>query len=152
SWIRLVTLAAHYPRKEWAAVCIGRARRAGPPRERLLGSPESALDVLRDLVTMYDAGRREPIPLPLKTSYAWAEARYNRGSPEREARFKWNTGKFPGENEQPAHDHVWGKRSDLSVLMTPVQPGEECEDENTRLGAYAARLWLPMLHAERDPE
>jgi exodeoxyribonuclease V gamma subunit len=115
-----------------------------------LGPPESALDVLRDLVAMYDAGRREPIPLPLRTSYAWADARYNRGLPEREAKYKWNSGRFPGENEQPAHELVWGKRSDISVLMTPVQPGEEHEHEQTRLGAYASRLWLPLLHAERD--
>ncbi len=150
TWIRLVALAAHHPGGEWTAVCIGRAKRGDKPRERLLGPPDSAVDVLSDLVAMYDAGRREPIPLPLRTSYAWAEARYNHGTPEREARFRWNSANFPGENEQPAHELVWGKRSDVSVLMTPVQPGEEHRHENTRLGAYAARLWLPMLHAERD--
>ena len=32
------------------------------------------LDLLTDLVAIYDAGRREPIPLPIKTSYAWAVA------------------------------------------------------------------------------
>lgn len=150
SWIRLVALAARFSGRDWTAVCIGRARRGETPKERLLGPPESGADVLADLVAMYDAGRREPIPLPLKTSYAWADARYNRGSPEREAGFKWNSGKFPGENEQPAHEHVWGKRSYVSVLMTPTQPGEERDGESTWLGAYAARLWLPMLHAERD--
>jgi len=150
TWIRLVALAARHRGRDWTAVCIGRAKRGDRPKERVLGPPESALDVLRDLVAMYDAGRREPIPLPLRTSYAWADARYNRGLPEREAKYKWNSGRFPGENEQPAHELVWGKRSDISVLMTPVQPGEEHEHEQTRLGAYASRLWLPLLHAERD--
>nr|MCH9736526.1 exodeoxyribonuclease V subunit gamma [Actinomycetes bacterium] len=150
SWIRLVALAARYPGRDWTAICIGRAKRGDGPKERILGPPESAVDVLSDLVAMYDAGRREPIPLPLKTSYAWADARYSRGVPEREAKYKWNSGMFPGENEQPAHELVWGKRSDISVLMTPVQPGEEHGHETTRLGAYAARLWLPLLRAERD--
>ena len=150
TWIRLVALAARYPDRDWAAVCIGRAKRGEKVQERLLGPPESAVDVLNDLVAMYDAGRREPIPLPLRASYAWADARYNRGSPERDAGFKWNSGRFPGESEQPAHELVWGRRSHIQVLMTPVRPGEECEGESTRLGAYAARLWLPMLHAERD--
>jgi exodeoxyribonuclease V gamma subunit len=101
---------------------------------------------------MYDAGRREPIPLPLKTSYAWAEARYSRGDAERQARFRWNTGRYPGENEQPAHEQVWGRRTDLSVLLTPARPGEEYDGERTRLGAYACRLWMPLLQAERDPD
>lgn len=149
-WIRLVALAARYPERDWTAVCIGRTKRGDKPRERLLGAPEAAGEVLSDLVAIYDAGRREPIPLPLKTSYAWADARYNRGAPERDARFKWNSARFPGENEQPAHEVVWGERSDVSVLMTPVQPGEEHPEENTRLGAYAARLWLPLLQAERN--
>ncbi|MDG4663853.1 exodeoxyribonuclease V subunit gamma [Mycobacterium sp. 236(2023)] len=149
SWIRLVALTAQDSGTEWLAVCIGRGRKGDQTRERLLGPPESAADVLRDLVAIYDAGRREPIPLPLKTSYAWAEARYSRGWPERESRYKWASGKFPGEGEQPAHELVWGRRSPVEVLMTPVKPGEECDDEKTRLGAYAARLWLPLLHAER---
>jgi exodeoxyribonuclease V gamma subunit len=38
------------------------------------------------------------------------------------------------------------------VLMTPPRPGEEFDGETTRLGAYASRLWLPMLHAEKDPD
>ena len=148
SWIRLLALAARYPEREWSAVCIGRPKRSGPPVERTLGPPEaSAADVLGDLVAMYDAGRREPIPLPLKTSYAWAEARHAGRQPEPKAAFKWDTGKFPGENEDPAHQRVWG-RSKLGVLLQPVRTGEDCDGETTRLGAYAARLWLPMLQAE----
>ena len=148
SWIRLLALIARYPEREWSAVCIGRPKRGGPPVERTLGPPEGqAADVLGDLVAIYDAGRREPIPLPLKTSYAWAEARHVRRQPEPKAAFKWNSAKYPGENEDPAHLRVWG-RSKLDVLLQTVRPGEECDGEATRLGAYAARLWLPMLRAE----
>ena len=148
-WIRLLALTARYPDRQWHAVGIGRPKRSGPPRERVLGPPRvPAVGLLADLVAIYDAGRREPIPLPIKTSYVWAEPRPTRGWPERQAGYKWESGRFPGENEQPAHERVWGYRSKLDVLLEPVRPGEEYDGETTRLGAYAARLWLPMLRAE----
>ena len=140
SWIRLVALTAQYPGREWTAVCIGRPKKSGPPKERLLGPPEAAVDLLRDLVAMYDAGRREPIPLPLKTSYAWAETDYNRGAPLREAGWRWKTSRFPGEDQEPAHVRVWGPGFALEDLVAAGLPD------------YATRLWLPMLSAERDPD
>ncbi len=140
SWIRLAALAVAHPGREWSAVCIGRAKRGDQPRERLLGAPESAAGVLADLVAMYDAGRRAPIPLPLKTSYAWAETEHNRGAPMREAGWKWKTGRFPGEDAEPAHVRVWGPHFPLQGLIEAGLPG------------YAARLWLPLLRAERDPD
>jgi exodeoxyribonuclease V gamma subunit len=140
SWIRLIALTAQYPGREWTAVCIGRPKRDGPPRERLLGPPESPVDLLRDLVEMYDAGRRAPIPLPLKTSYAWAETDHNRGAPLRDAGWKWKTGKYPGEDAEPAHVKVWGPGFPLEDLVAAGLPD------------YATRLWLPMLSAERDPD
>jgi exodeoxyribonuclease V gamma subunit len=140
SWIRLVALTAQYSGVEWTAVCIGRSKRPGHPKERLLGAPEAAADVLRDLVAMYDAGRREPIPLPIKTSYAWAETDYNRGAPTREAGWKWKTGKYPGEDQDRAHVRVWGPNFPLESLVAAGLPD------------YAGRLWLPMLSAERDPD
>lgn len=149
SWIHLLALFAHYPDRDWSAVCIGRPKRGGPPRERTLGPPQApAVDLLSDLIAIYDAGRREPIPLPLKTSYAWAETRHRRRDPAPRATSIWDTTSYPGENENPAHLRVWG-RSKLDVLTQPLRSGEECDGETTRLGAYAARLWLPMLQAER---
>ena len=41
SWIRLLALIARYPGRDWAAVCIGRPKRSGPPKERLLGPPRT---------------------------------------------------------------------------------------------------------------
>jgi exodeoxyribonuclease V gamma subunit len=140
SWIRLVALAAAHPGRDWTAVCIGRPKKPGTPKERLLGAPEAPVEVLADLVAMYDAGRRAPIPLPLKTSYAWAETEHHRGSPMREAGWKWKTGKYPGEDQEPAHVRVWGPGFALDDLV-----GEGLPD-------YASRLWLPMLEAERDPD
>ena len=155
AWIRLLALTAGAPGPQWSAVCIGRAKRGAAAAERLLGPPdgapsEAAVEVLRGLVDLYDAGRREPLPLPVKTSYAWAEARLHNGDAERAAGFRWRTGKYPGEDQDQAYARVWGNRAPLRTLLTPPRTGEELAGERTRLGAFAARLWLPMLRAERQ--
>ncbi len=147
SWIPLLALVAHDPSRDWSAICIGRRKRGTAPRMEGLGRPrEDAVSVLRELVAVYDAGRREPIPLPVKTSYAWAAARHCGDDPLREAQFRWKY-----EHEEPAHVRAWGKNARLTELMRPVAAGEDCDGEDTRLGAYAARVWLPMLRAQREP-
>ena len=109
------------------------------------------MEVLRELVAIYDAGRREPLPLPVKTSYAWAVARDAGDDPVQAAEYRWRSGLYPGEDALPAHVRAWGNNAPLSALMTPLRPGEEFDSEDNRLGAYACRLWLPMLRAERIP-
>ncbi|MFN8032617.1 MAG: exodeoxyribonuclease V subunit gamma [Mycobacterium sp.] len=148
SWIPLLALYAHAARTEWSAVCIGRPRRGTTPRCEELGRPDvAAADLLGDLVALYDAGRREPLPLPVKTSYAWADARHCGDDPQRAAEYRWRSTRYPGEDQQPAHVRAWGEKAPLSELMQPLRPGEEYDGEDNRLGAYAARLWLPMLRA-----
>ncbi len=149
SWIPLLALFAHEPDRDWSATCIGRPKRGTTPRRQGLGRPAaSAVEVLDDLVSIYDAGRREPLPLPTKTSYAWAAARHCGDDPENAAGYRWRSGRYPGENEQPAHVRVWGRGAPLTALMQPLRSGEDCDGETHRLGAYSARLWLPMLRAE----
>ncbi|TXI42193.1 MAG: exodeoxyribonuclease V subunit gamma [Mycobacterium sp.] len=148
AWIPLLALAAHAGRTEWSAVCIGRPRRGTTPRREEIGRPqESAVDLLRDLVAIFDAGRREPIPLPLKTSYAFAEARFSGDDPIHAAGKRWRSGRFPGDDAAAAHVRAWGAGAPLRTLLEPPRAGEEHPGEDTRLGAYAARLWLPMLRA-----
>jgi exodeoxyribonuclease V gamma subunit len=152
AWIPLLALFARDSRQDWSAACIGRPRRGTTPRVEEIGQPDGdAVEVLRELVAIYDAGRREPLPLPVKTSYAWACARYEGDDPEREAGFRWRTGRYPGEDQSPAHVRAWGNGAPLSDLMTPLRPGEEFDSEKNRLGAYASRLWMPLLRAERIP-
>ncbi|BBX27377.1 exodeoxyribonuclease V subunit gamma [Mycolicibacterium alvei] len=136
SWIPLLALAAGHPGRDWSAVCIGRPRRGDTPLIETLDSPDDPVALLGDLVAIYDAGRREPLPLPVKTSYAWAAARHAGDDPEREASYRWRSGKFPGEDEAPAHVRAWGRSAPLSRLVG--------------LGEYAERLWLPVLQAERS--
>ncbi|OBJ48437.1 exodeoxyribonuclease V subunit gamma [Mycobacterium sp. 1423905.2] len=153
SWIPLLALHAHAPERDWSATAIGRPKRGTTPRERCLGPPpQAAADLLADLVAIYDAGRREPIPLPVKTSYAWAEARHCGDDPEKAAQYRWRSSdRYPGEDDAPAHVRAWGRGARLTDLMQPVRPGEQYGGESNRLGAFAARLWLPMLRAERNP-
>jgi len=147
SWIPLLALFARGSRRDWSAVCIGRPKRGTTPRVEGLGRPDGdAVEALRELVAIYDAGRREPLPLPVKTSYAWAAARHSGDDPVREAGFRWKY-----EDAEPAHVRAWGHNARLDALMQPMRPGEEFDSEDNRLGAYACRLWLPMLRAAKDP-
>lgn len=100
-----------------------RAARAGTtPRVEGLGGPDNPVDLLADLVAIYDAGRREPLPLPVKTSYAWAEARHCGDDPEQKAGFRWRSGRYPGEDAEPAHVRAWGRDAWLRDLMQPLRP------------------------------
>jgi exodeoxyribonuclease V gamma subunit len=152
SWIPLLALIARDPARDWHAVCIGRPKKGTTPREEGLGRPDvDAVEVLRDLVAVYDAGRREPIPLPIKTSYAWAVARKSGDIPEQAARYRWkSSARYPAEDQARAHVRAWGRGARLEDLMQPLRPGEEYDGEDNRLGAYSARVWLPMLRAERS--
>ncbi|MFP1152849.1 exodeoxyribonuclease V subunit gamma [Mycobacterium sherrisii] len=135
SWIPLLALCAQTSR-DWSAVCIGRAKRGTTPRHEELGRPaESAAELLGDLVAIYDAGRREPLPLPVKTSFAWAAARHAHTDPEQAANYRWHSNRYPGEDQEPAHERAWGTGAPLSVLV------------DKGLDDYACRLWLPMLKA-----
>ncbi len=134
SWIALLALTVHNPGRDWSAICIGRPKRRTTPRVECLGRPQDpAVDVLRDLVALYDAGRREPLPLPLKTSFAWAAARHCGDDPFREALSRWRY-----EKEDQALVRVFGRDARLEDLK--------------QLGGYAERLWLPMLRAERSAD
>jgi exodeoxyribonuclease V gamma subunit len=151
AWISLVALAAGKPDDEWTAICVGRGDK-DTVAVCCLRTPPDPRAVLADLVALFDAGRREPLPLPLKTSYAWAERRYRGKDPEKYARSKWESGNYDGEDRDKANVRVWGSNPRFYVLLDPPRPSEEMPGEDTRLGALAARLWLPMLAAEGKPD
>jgi exodeoxyribonuclease V gamma subunit len=154
SWIDLLALSAGHPDESWTAHAIGRAR-AGASRALAGPLDDRALVWLRDLVDIYDRGMREPLPLPVKTACAYAEAIHlaRRGASS-DTRFKaereWRTDRFspygiPGEDADPAHVQVFGEAAPLDCLLTPPRPDESWNDEPHRLGRYAWRLWQPLL-------
>jgi exodeoxyribonuclease V gamma subunit len=153
AWVPLLALAASRPSRPFSAGSVGRGekgRRGEPdvPTARAVWSgPEDAHALLLDLVAIYDAGMREPLPLPLKTGFAWAE---KRRSPEvarrKAAGYRWTTGNYPGEDADPEQVLVWGTGCPLDELLAlPPRAGEERAGESTRLGALALRLWEPMM-------
>ena len=150
AWIPLLALCADKPGRPWTAGAIGRGGRGVPVARTAFASVDGADTFLKDLVAIYDAGMREPIPLPLKTGEAWARSAAN----PRNARFRaekpWSKDRFGVENEDEAHVRVWGRDAPLSVLLDQKpQPGEDYPGQSTRLGALASRLWVPVLERSR---
>ena len=93
-------------------MCIGRPKRGTTPSVEGLGRPDGdAVEVLRELVAIYDAGRREPLPLPIKTSYAWAAARHRGDDPMR-------AGAVPVEIKRPIPGRRPGARSRAGLGQT----------------------------------
>jgi exodeoxyribonuclease V gamma subunit len=138
SWVRLLALAAGHPDHNWTALTIGRSPRGSQAAQRLLGpTVDEPLTLLSGLVDLYDEGRRAPLELPIKTSFAWASAVLIGQEPRPEALKKWRSSRYPGDDAGPAHVRVWGEHADLDGL--------------TRLGELAERLWLPLLRSERGP-
>ena len=139
SWLRLLVLAAGQPEHNWTALTVGRAPRGTQAAQRLLGpAVEEPAGLLRDLVALYDEGRRAPLALPLKTSFAWASAVHMGTDPKPEALKKWRSDRYPGEDADPAVVRVWGEHTPLDELLPQLAP-------------LAERLWLPLLRSERGP-
>ncbi|MBJ7531046.1 MAG: exodeoxyribonuclease V subunit gamma, partial [Nocardioides sp.] len=119
----------------------------------LLGPVDhTAVTHLRDLVALLDQGRREPLPLPVKSSFRYATQRRTR-APQDQALEKvswdWDDDRFPGECSDPAHVRVWGPGAPVPGLDQAPREGEEHDGETTRFGALALRLWSPLLDSEQ---
>ncbi len=153
AWVPLLALCASRPTRPFSAGSVGRGtkgRRGDPdsPTARVVWGPVAdARELLVDLVAIYDAGMREPLPLPLKSGHEWAQ---KHRSPEagrsKAAEYKWKSGNYPGEDADPEQVVVWGRATPLETLLAQrPRAGEEIEGETTRLGALARRLWLPMI-------
>ena len=146
AWVSLLALAVAAPGRGWTSGALGRGRKNSVDRVAFL-TPEDPLAILRDLVAIYDAGLDGALPLPMRTSYAWAEGR-RQGVPRANAYAmrEWESGRFPGESARPAQVAVWGPDMPWADLLgLPPLDGEDPEGEGTRLGALAMRLWGPML-------
>jgi len=147
SWLDLLALSAAHPDDHWAAATVGRARDkavaavSGPLDHR-------AAEWLRDLADLRDEGLARPLPLPVKTSFAWQAAVVEAASgkpvePFEAAAREWvtdpnNSYGITGEDTDPFHVLVWGEGAALESLVDAGLP------------ALAERLWGPLLrHAPR---
>jgi exodeoxyribonuclease V gamma subunit len=148
SWVRLLALATACPDRRWRAVTIGRGDRGGTSRSTLGPvDPATAAAVIADLVDVREEGLCEPLPMAVKTSYAYARRRALGAPPGdavEHARREW-TGRF-GESDDSAYTLVWGAAAPFEQLL--AEPAEPAAGEPTRFGALAVRLWAPLLDAE----
>jgi exodeoxyribonuclease V gamma subunit len=156
AWAQLLALTAAFPGTPWTAVTIGRNSRGGALRSTLgpIESAALAREQLGDLVDLRDRGLRQPLPMAVKTSEAYADKR-NRGlsiaNAVNGAAFAWDTGKYPGEQDDEAHQLLWGPSPSLAALRSETPWADELAvDETSRFGVLARRLWTPLLAAERQ--
>jgi exodeoxyribonuclease V gamma subunit len=167
AWARFLALSAQYPEVPISAVTVGRGQgrsTQGPTVATstlgsLPGDPAArrsvALGSLGALVDLYDRGMREPLPLYCATSEEWARSRRAGEEPEEHARRRWETAFDgpPGEDRDPEHVLVMGGARPFTELLTALALPDESgngwyDDERSRFGRYARRLWGPLLDHE----
>ncbi len=156
AWLDALALAAGHPDENWTAHTIGRWGRSG---KRALLSPmtdDDARTHLRALVDVMERGQREPLPLPVKTSLAFAEefaiGAHGQADPDAKAQAAWVTPRFnetgfPQEDGDQWHVRAWGEQAPYDVLAAPLLADED-GDAPHRLGHYALRVWSPLLSHE----
>ncbi len=82
AWIDLVALTVAHPDRGWSAVAVGRGRGKGAQRSVFDPlPPNDAAAALEELVALYRAGLRSPLPLPVKTAAAYAGRRSHSDAP-----------------------------------------------------------------------
>jgi exodeoxyribonuclease V gamma subunit len=144
AWLNLLALTTSRPGVAWRAVTIGRGSRStvGPI------DAATATDALAGIVALADKGLCEPLPLALRSSYAYAQCRLAGGDPHTacaKARAEWTRFSGGGEADDPAHRLVWGPQATLERLLEAPAAGGA---EPTRFGVLAMRLWEPLWRTE----
>ncbi len=151
AWVRLLALSAAPPERRFQSLVIGRARTGAFDADvtvaRILPvDREVAVAQLEVLIDLYDRGMREPLPVSCDASAAYAQ------DGEAAAEKAWtSTFEYPKEDRQPEHVLVYGSAISLSDLLErPPRDDERWyeEDEASRFGAYARRLWEGLLARE----
>ncbi|MFI7588460.1 exodeoxyribonuclease V subunit gamma [Spongisporangium articulatum] len=160
AWVDLLALTASEPGRPWRAVAVGRGERGAAARSELGPvAPDDARAAVAELLEVYRAGLRAPLPLPLKTASVYAASRHRdrrRASALYQAGGFWkDTRDFPGERSDDEHVLVHGRGAPLEVLLDEAPwPGEGtgpgwATDEEDRFGLLARRVWGRLLDAER---
>ncbi|MET0863930.1 MAG: hypothetical protein ABWZ98_06310, partial [Nakamurella sp.] len=88
---------------------------------------------------------------PVKSAAEYAEHRYRNADvadAHYRAKQKWVSNKFPGEDEDAAHQQIWGRQAPFETLLGPVPPADAKGGEPDRFSELATRLWFPLLEHE----
>ncbi|ABL79796.1 MULTISPECIES: exodeoxyribonuclease V subunit gamma [unclassified Nocardioides] len=142
AWVDLLALSATYPDQHWTAHAVGKDR-AGPKRALCGPLDHRAVGWLRDLVDLRDRGLCAPLPVPVKTGAAWADAHARElmgqdHPPVEAARREWETDPhnqfgITGEDADPYHQRVYGPAAPVEALL------------DAGLGEHAWAIWEPLL-------
>lgn len=150
AWISLLALTASAPEVQWTAVVVGRG--SGRPLRATLGpvQPARAVELLTQLVDLYERGLREPLPLPLKTSFEYAQAcgaglEHDAAVAKTAESGAWESEKFGGECLAAEHQMVWGVLSFAELVKIPPAAGERWLHLPSRFAELSHRLWDPLL-------
>ncbi len=155
AWIDALALAAGHPDENWTAHTIGKHRSGGQVAMVKPLADHEARGWLRELVDVHERGLCEPLPLPVKTSMAWAAdhvyaAAGRDADPDGKAAREWTTPRFddtgfPKEDSDAWHVRAFGEHAPYALLTAPLRPDETPAGPTHRLGHYAWRVWGPLL-------
>lgn len=138
AWVQLLGVAATRGAPVQALV-TGRGSGSRPTWRSTLSAPVDALEQLRILVELRDAGSIAPLPVADGATSAYAQRRFGGGSDEEawaSAAYQWS-GMF-GDVTNRAIAYVYGSGASL----------DDFAPDPREFGALAYRLWSPLLAAE----
>lgn len=157
AWVRLLAVVAATGDTNWNAVTVGRAADdARAARRATHSAPEDAAQLLRALIDVRAAGLREPLPLGVRASAAYAElSTWNLSEAHEKAREEWTSqgqGSYRKirENDDSAICTVYGDDAPFSKWWDVPAPPDELwtPDEPSRFVQLALRVWRPLLDCE----
>lgn len=150
-WVPLLALVAATGQAHWSAVAVTGGRR--PARRTFtVDDPDWALARLQDLVGCQDAGLREPLPLPARTTFRLATSIAARDEdPHGQARQNWDgPPDEPGERAQAPYADLWpGLTYQELIARQPLSAATAAALPVTWPHGWCAQLvdvmWLPAL-------
>jgi exodeoxyribonuclease V gamma subunit len=158
AWVRYLAAVASHPDLALGSATVGwggkeplvvRLPSLGPTPEERLGR---AVDLLAILVDLRDRGLRGPLPLFTDTSHRYATAvRSGRQDPREDAARFWTSEyNWDKEDRDPEHLLVLGGQRSFDEVFAIAPDADEvgpgwAEDEPSRFGRLARRLWDPLL-------
>jgi exodeoxyribonuclease V gamma subunit len=164
AWLRLLALTATAPDRAFEACTIGRSRsnratitvaRLGPLGPDAASRRAEAALHLEAIVDLFLRGMREPLPLYLRTSAAWAEAVDGGRDPATAASSAW-TSQWRMDKEDRDAEHALVLGADVSFDDMVGRCGRPSDEEGaweaseaSRFGVYARRLWDGLLAHEQ---
>ena len=115
------------------AVCMG------PLGETPTERRAQAVEMLGELVALYEEGLSNPIPLPCETAYGWQRnLGSGRGKAWGTAMSAWETDRFNPEAQDAAHELLLGGTLSFRELF------------DLGFEDYCARLWGPIISLSRE--